>query len=86
MVYDHEKLLAEVLDRHPILLDEDFSNRHPHVVNFAVFLYSGSRKNPENYEPFKRVGVSSLEEFLSELERGNKLAIKEYIETVSLLF
>jgi hypothetical protein len=65
----------------PMLVDEGFKRQHPWIVNVATFLDATAEftyKKTGKYDPFDRLGVRSIKEYMALLQQGNPEAVRIY--------
>lgn len=78
----------DIIEECELLSDEDFLNRHPRIMNFAVFMNETAKihyKMNREYNPFDRVGVNNIRDYLSLIQQGNPEAVRLYQKVCDLL-
>jgi hypothetical protein len=73
--------LKQMLEDCPILLDEDFGKQHPGIVNVAGFLNASAKTHyraAKRFDPFDRVGVDNIREYITLIHAGNADAVRTY--------
>lgn len=80
--------VEEMLAACPILSDGDFLRKHPGVADVAGFLNSAAKVHylmKQGYEPFDRIGVKNIRDFLAQLQEGNPKAAETYTKVRDIL-
>ncbi|MBU2615749.1 MAG: hypothetical protein KKC19_01455 [Nanoarchaeota archaeon] len=63
------------------ILDEKFLKEHPGIIDVAGFLNSVSRTSIRvkgKYEPFDRLEIKTIREYLKKAQEGDEEALKTY--------
>lgn len=73
--------LERLLKDNPIILDKDFQDRFPKIIDVAMFLGAvsvASCRKTGRYELFDRLGIGSVGEYLELLRQGDNEAVGSY--------
>ena len=73
--------LKQMLEDCPILLDKDFQRQPPGIAGVAGFLESAAKTHYRmsgKYEPFDRVGVDNITDYIKLVQEGNPEAVRMY--------
>lgn len=80
--------LKQMIEDCPILLDEDFQMQHPGVAGVAGFLNATATlyyKMGWKYDPFDRVGVNNIADYIKLIQEENPEALRIYEKVRDIL-